>query len=229
MFTNDYVMRMIELFVRAVAKILHLRESGEKEEAYILLQDTIQGALGVNADTVDALDYDGFLSVMGAGGDMSPERFALLSELMRIKAEFAREEGRESVAVDCYDKALCLLLAALAEEPALEKLPQYAQRLERLQAALQGYRLSCHAYRALARWHEDAGRFGQAEDAHYRCMEAARHEEASVRDTLAFYDRLLALPPEALTQGNLPLEEVVAGRAELANHSLPQPALPAAL
>lgn len=215
MFNNDYVMRMIEQFVRAVAKIIGLRESGEKEEAYILLQDTLKGALGVNADTVDALDYDAFLAVMGTGGALTAERYVLLSELLRLKAEFALDEGREAAAVDLYDKALCLYLAALDDEPAWVEVPLHTERVERLLTALGGYRLSDRAYTELARWHERAGRFGRAEDALYRHMDLTGRDVASVRETLAFYDRLLRLGPEALEKGNLPLDEVRSARDEL--------------
>lgn len=217
MFTNDYVMRMIELFVRAVAKIVGLREAGEKDEAYILLQDTIKGALGVNADTVDGLDYDAFVAIMAAGGDLTPERYLLLSELMRIKGEMAREEGQEALAAGLLEKALCLYLAALEDEPALADLPPHGQRVEQLLAALEGYRLTERAYAMLARWQERAGRFGQAEDALYRRMEVAEHSEASIRETLEFYDRLTSLPVLALEQGNLPLEEIRAGQEDLSN------------
>ncbi len=214
MFTNDYVMRMIEQFVRAIQKIIGLRESGEQAEAKALLEDTLNGLLGINADTVDALDYDGFIGVMSAGGELTPERYLLLSELLRLKADFARDEGREAAAVDLYDKALCLYLAALADEPALDG-PLHTERVERLLAALQGYRLSDRAYAGLALWHEHAGRYGRAEDALYARMDARGRDEASIHDTLAFYDRLLGQSPEQLELGNLPLDEVQAAREEL--------------
>ena len=215
MFTNDYVMRMIELFVRAVARITGLRESGEKEEAYALLQDTIKGVLGVNADTVDGLDYDTFVTIMAAGGALTPERYLLLSELMRIKGEMAQEEGREAIAAALLEKGLCLHLAAVQQEPALEQQPLPKQRLEQMREALEGYQLAERTYAMLARWQEHRGHFGQAEDALYQRMEADGHSEATVRDTLAFYDRLLALPEAALELGNLPLHEICQAREEL--------------
>ncbi len=213
MFTNDYVMRMIEQFVRAIQKIMGLKESGGQAEAKALLEDTLNGLLGINADTVDALDYDGFIGVMNAGGALSSDRYILLSELLRLKAEFAREEGKDA-AVDLYDKALCLYLAALADEPGLDG-PRHTERVESLLAALQGFRLSERAYAGLALWHERAGRYGRAEDTLYARMDARGRDETSIRDTLAFYDRLLGQSPERLEQGNLPRDEVQAAREEL--------------
>ncbi len=213
MFTNDYVMRMIEQFVRAIQKIMGLKESGEQAEAKALLEDTLNGLLGINADTVDALDYDGFIGVMNAGGALSSDRYILLSELLRLKAEFAREEGKDA-AVDLYDKALCLYLAALADEPGLDG-PRHTERVESLLAALQGFRLSERAYAGLALWHERAGRYSRAEDTLYARMDARGRDETSIRDTLDFYDRLLGQSPERLEQGNLPRDEVQAAREEL--------------
>jgi tetratricopeptide (TPR) repeat protein len=62
---------------------------------------------------------------------------------------------------------------------------------------------------------EALGRYADAEDALFEAIDADPDDPDPVEDAIAFCQRLLALDPEALAAGGLPLEEVKATLAEL--------------
>src|SRR5919204_448252 len=67
----------------------------------------------------------------------------------------------------------------------------------------------------LARVLEALGRYADAEDALFEAIDADPGDPDPVDAAIAFCQRLLALDPEALAAGGLPLDEVKASLAEL--------------
>jgi tetratricopeptide (TPR) repeat protein len=67
----------------------------------------------------------------------------------------------------------------------------------------------------LARVLEALGRYADAEDALFEAIDADPADPAPVEEGIAFCQRLLALDPERLAAGGLPVEEVKASLAEL--------------
>jgi hypothetical protein len=62
---------------------------------------------------------------------------------------------------------------------------------------------------------EALGRYADAEDVLFEAIDADPDDPGPVDTAIAFCQRLLALDPEALAAGGLPLDEVKASLAEL--------------
>jgi tetratricopeptide (TPR) repeat protein len=218
MFNNDYIMRMIEQLSRAIAKIVGLKDDDRMEEGQELLNTTLTGFIGLNSHTIDSLDYEEFLRILSANGGLNADKCVMLSELLKLKAEFYIAQGNEDGALDLYIKSLCLYLEALLDDGSLFAEP-HTGRVGALIRTLEGNRMPPNALRLLARFYELSGQYGKAEDCLFELLEASQYQAGDVTEGFAFYDRLLQKDPVALEKGNLPLAEVTEGRARLSKHS----------
>jgi tetratricopeptide (TPR) repeat protein len=210
-YQRDYLMRQIEIAGQMLARILGLAKGGRRDEALGLFDQAYQPLLGVSARVVSTLSEEQLLSLLTSGSMPDLRRVATVLELLKVEADLHAEAGHRAAAVARYRRALALagflaaraealpdaaLAADLVERTATQELP-VAQRLQ------------------LARVLEALGRYADAEDALFEAIDADPDDPDPVEDAIAFCQRLLALDPEALAAGGLPLEEVKATLAEL--------------
>jgi tetratricopeptide (TPR) repeat protein len=194
-----------------LARILGLAKGGRGDEALGLFDQAYQPLLGVSARVVSTLSEEQLLSLLTSGSMPDLRRVATVLELLKVEADLHAEAGHRAAAVARYRRALALagFLAARAE--ALPDAALAADLVERT-ATLE---LPVAQRLQLARVLEALGRYADAEDALFEAIDADPDDPDPVDTAIAFCQRLLALDPEALAAGGLPLEEVKATMAEL--------------
>jgi tetratricopeptide (TPR) repeat protein len=204
-------MRQIEIAGQMLARILGLAKGGRGDEALGLFDQAYQPLLGVSARVVSTLSEEQLLSLLTSGSMPDLRRVATVLELLKVEADLHAEAGHRAAAVARYRRALALagFLAARAE--ALPDAALAADLVERT-ATLE---LPVAQRLQLARVLEALGRYADAEDALFEAIDADPDDPDPVDTAIAFCQRLLALDPEALAAGGLPLEEVKATMAEL--------------
>jgi tetratricopeptide (TPR) repeat protein len=210
-------MRQIEIVGQMLARILRLARDGRPGEALGLFEEAYQPLLGVSARVVSTLSDEQLLSLLTSGSMPDLRRVATVLELLKAEADLHAQTGDLAAAGARHRRALALagflaarsealldpaLAADLAERAAAMDLPA-AQRLQ------------------LARVLEALGRYADAEDALFEAIDADPADPAPVEAGIAFCQRLLALDPERLAAGGLPLEEVKASLAELLRRQPP--------
>jgi tetratricopeptide (TPR) repeat protein len=211
LYQRDYLMRQIEIVGQMLARILRLARDGRPGEALGLFEEAYQPLLGVSARVVSTLSDEQLLSLLTSGSMPDLRRVATVLELLKAEADLHAQTGDLPAAGARYRRALALagflaarsealldpaLAADLAERAAAMELPA-AQRLQ------------------LARVLEALGRYADAEDAVFEAIDADPADPAPVEAGIAFCQRLLALDPDRLAAGGLPLAEVKASLAEL--------------
>ncbi|HEX8133173.1 MAG TPA: DUF6483 family protein [Actinomycetes bacterium] len=211
LYQRDYLMRQIEIAGQMLARILGLAKGGRRDEALGLFDQAYQPLLGVSARVVSTLSEEQLLSLLTSGSMPDLRRVATVLELLKVEADLHAEAGHQAAAVARYRRALALagFLAARAE--ALPDAALAADLVERTWAL----ELPVAQRLQLARVLEALGRYADAEDALFEAIDADPEDPDPVEDAIGFCQRLLALDPEALAAGGLPLEEVKATLAEL--------------
>ncbi len=210
MFNKDYIMRMIELLVQGIAKIMRLKQEKQYEECGEVIQDTLRQFYGLNDRSVEELPWTDLMAVANLGGMPDAEKCTLLAQLLREKAELEALNGRQDVSIALYVKALCIYTSAVLSDPDYN-VPQHRDNIDSLIAITGRYALPADALRLLFQYYESAGRYAKAEDALYRLMERAEEKVATVEAGKAFYRRLLEKTDDELLRGNLPRNEVQDG------------------
>jgi tetratricopeptide (TPR) repeat protein len=210
-FQRDYLMRQIEQVGQALGRILKRALGGEVDAALGMFDQAYQPLLGVGARVVATLTEEQLLGLLTSGSTPDLRRVAALLEVVKTEADLHADAGRPAGAAMRWRRALVLAGFLAGRSDGLLD----AELAAGLVARAAGLELTAVQRLALARVDEALGRYADAEDALFEAIDAAPGDPGPVEAGIACYQRLLAVDPERLAAGGLPLDEVRAGLAEL--------------
>jgi len=98
MVQRDYLMRMIEQFVQAIARILGLAKDGRLEEAKTEL-DAAYAKLGISRSMIERLDAASLRLLLGE------DKLRIVAMLFGAEAKLLRLEGKEQAAHSLDERA----------------------------------------------------------------------------------------------------------------------------
>jgi hypothetical protein len=215
MIRRDYILRMIEEFIRALARIRGLTRSKQFGAAADLLDQEFKRLVGDGADAVSRLSETELLARLMEGEPQAVrDKCLILTRLLREAGELHSAQHRVPESHACFLKALNLLLDVLLRHEAFE-VPEFVPKVEELTLLLTDAALPRATQAALMQLYESIGEFAKAEDKLFSLIESEPGERALTEWGAAFYERLLRHSDAALQFGNLPRPEVEAGLAEL--------------
>lgn len=216
MIRRDYILRMIEQFIQALARLRSLKHEQRWEEAAGTLDEEFKRFVGIGAHAVEQLgDTDLLARVIHGEPPLAVrDKTLLLAGLLKEAGDVAAAQERHQESRAWYLKGLHLLLETLGREDAFE-IPECVPRVEAFVAALAGTPLPLATEARLMQHYERLGEFGRAEDALFAMLEQEPGNGALVEFGLSFYERLGRQTDANLETGNLPRTEVEAGFAEL--------------
>ena len=215
MIRRDYILRMIEECLRALARIRSLKQAQRWDEASVELEAEFKKLVGDGAQTVARLSETELLARLMQDGPthVLREKTLILTTLLAEAGDMAAAADRFEESQQCYLKALHLLLDALARGEGVE-CPEFVPKVAMLVAGLSPP-LPLRTHALLMQHYERAGDFAKAEDALFALLDAEPANDAMVEFGLEFYHRLLAQSDASLNHGNLPRAEVEEGLKEL--------------
>jgi Family of unknown function (DUF6483) len=213
---RDYILRMIEEFIQALARVNALKNDQRWQEAAGVVDEEFQRLIGSGSEGVARLTETELLAklIRGEPTQAVREKTLILTALLREAGDMAATEGREEESRSCYLKGLHLLLETLAREE-VGTLPDFVPRVEVFVAALGGSALPRETQALLMQHYERSDQFAKAEDALFAMLEAEPANAGLVDFGVAFYERLRGHSDASLATGNLPRAELEAGLAEL--------------
>lgn len=216
MIRRDYVLRMIEEFMQALARLRSLKQSQRWAEAGDELDAEFKKLIGEGAESVGRLSETDLLARLMQGGPthLVRDKTLLLATLLTEAGEVASAEPRLEESRGCYLKALHLLLAVLGRDEVFEW-PGFVPKVELLRERLRDGPLPLRTHALLMQHYERTGAFAKAEDELFALLDAEPDNEAIVNLGLAFYQRLLARSDATLAAANLPRAEVEDGLKQL--------------
>jgi hypothetical protein len=216
MIRRDYILRMIEQFIQALAHLRSLKQERRWDEAAETLDEGFKRFVGMGAAAVERLSDTELLAraIQGEPSLAVRDKTLLLTGLLKEAGDLAiaREQSEEGRA--WHIKGLHLLLETLAREESLDT-PDCVPRVESFILSLAGAPLPLPTLARLMQHYERFGEFGRAEDALFAILEQEPHNAALMDFGHSFYERLLRQTDANLEIGNLPRAEVEAGLAEL--------------
>lgn len=215
MIRRDYILRMVEEFIQALARLNALKKDNRWQEADGVVDEEFQRLIGMGSQAVAQLTKTELLArlIRGEPTQAVREKTLILTALLREAGDVAATQGRvESRA--CYLKGLPLLLETLTREEVFA-VPEFVPRVEMFAAALHDSLLPLETQALLMQHYERSGRFAKAEDALFAMLEAEPGNAGLVDFGVTFYERLQDQSDACLAAGNLPRPELEAGLAEL--------------
>jgi len=216
MLRRDYILRMIEEFAQALARIRSLKKGQKWNEASEALDAEFQRLIGDGAQAVARLSETELLARVMQDGPthLMRDKTLMLTTLLKEAGDVAAGEDREAAGRECYLKALHLLLETLARGDVFEY-PDFVPKVEMLVAVLQTAPLPARTHALLMQHYERTGEFAKAENALFALLDAEPDNQRIVDFGIAFYQRLLRQSDAALANASLPRPEVQEGLKEL--------------
>jgi len=224
MIRRDYILRMIEQFLRALAQIQTSKKARQWPSATDEINQELERLIGTNLEAVVVLsETELFARLMqGEPTQAVPEKAFILSALLQEAGELFEGQGDSEKARRCFLIALHLALDTAARNERMD-CPTFAPSVEGLLGMLQDSGLPLKTQASLMHYYEQRGEFGKAEDVLFAML----HQESGHRPILqlgiTFYERLLGRSDASLMDGNLPRAEVEASLNELRNWLTPRP------
>jgi hypothetical protein len=138
MFTEDYLMRIINQVIAALMNAIGLRTAGKYTQARQVIEQAIQQLTGLDTSLVDQLDDASILSMLTTNGHLDVERLALLGDLYQEEGANSFEQGQPVQGTVAYTRALRFILeVALADDDHLspENMIKIGSLVEKLKQA----------------------------------------------------------------------------------------------
>ena len=216
MIRRDYILRMIEEFMQALARIRALKKDQRLQDAVSLTEEEFKRVSGLDSESLLRLSETELLAKLIQTEPIHAvrEKMSILTTLLREAGDIAVAEGRAEDSRACYLKGLHLLLDSLLRGEAFE-MPEFVPKVEEFVAALADAELPMQTSALLMEHYERTGQFGKAEDALFAILDAEPKNAAAIEFGVSFYERLQRQNDLRLAEGNLPREELEAGLEDL--------------
>ena len=136
MFTEDYLMRIINQALAALMIAIGLRKAGKVAEAQQAIQQAIEQLTTLPSNLVDQMDDSSILSLLSAQGKLDMGRLAILADIYQEQGELHIQQDQPRQGVAAFARTLRFILeVALAEDGNLSnenigKVSNLVQRLE---------------------------------------------------------------------------------------------------
>lgn len=217
MIRRDYILRMIEELVQALARIGSLAKDKRYEEAAALLDGEFQKLIGSGAEKVARLSETELMAALVSGEptQVVREKCLVLVALLKEAGAIHAGQNRADKSRACSVKALNLLLETRLRDADGIDLPMFVPRIEDLVFTLRDAPLAPQSRAALMQHYERVGDFAKAEDELFAILDSETNSPHLLDWGIAFYERLMRLSGDALVAGNLPRCEVESSLAEL--------------
>jgi hypothetical protein len=219
MIRRDYIVRMIEEFADALARIRALKKDQQLKQASLLTEEEFRRITGIDSEALLKLSETELLARLIETEPLHAvrEKMFFLTTLLKEAGDIAATAGRAHESRACYLKGLHLLLDSLARGDAFEQ-PEFVPKVDLFVAALDEIPTPTSAL--LMEHYERTGQFGKAEDALFAILDGDVDNDLALNFGISFYERLLGKSDAQLTDGNLPRNEVEASLQELRDRKI---------
>ncbi len=213
MIQRDYFMRMINMMIAMLLRLVGFKDAKEYPKAILDIQTTGKALFGMDWDLVQQFSVPQLMQLFGSDLSVAVPKAYVVAVLLKEEAEIRGLMSGEEASEPLYMKSLALLLETYLQfnEPVEERHREFTDAvLEKIRRRP----LPVELLEMVFRYEELLGRYANAEDALHRILEA-RPEYAG--EGILFYERLLRRSREELASGGLPREEVLEGLSGLKN------------
>ena len=209
MLTEDYLIRMINLALAALARLAGLKGEGQYERAKQEAEKMLEEAFGLRFELLQTLSDRSFIDLALEKSAHSAAFLLVAGQLFQEQAESAEALGLPSEASLSRLHALALYLEAALNEEDLQTAARAREKVDALLPSLKGLQVPVDTRYALFCHLENAGRFASAAE-QIEGLQGAPGMEEAVRDELRdFYHRMAEKTETELEKGGLTREAIL--------------------
>lgn len=214
MLTEDYLIRMINLALAALASIIGLKTAGQYYEAFIEIDQTLEQLLGLRADLIRRLDDDNILSALTLQGTLDVDRLWIVADLFKEEGDIFTAQNNPGQSYWSYLRSLNFYLRG-ALEGGGKRLPEPADKIRWLVQTLLGYELPPETQFSLFYYYEQSGEYLKAEATLERLMTVPGAQDDMRLEMVDFYRRMLEKSETDLAKAGLTRAQIESKLAKL--------------
>lgn len=215
MIERDYLMRMIDVLVRVLARVVFHKEAYEYPQALAEIDNACKSLVGMGSSLLRNFADTQLIEMFERDPETSGPKCYILGILLSEEADILRAQGIQDESLMQYMKSLSLLLTALLDIGAPAE-PKHISIIDQTMELLRPFELPQHVKEKVFGYYEFTGNFGKAEDILFELVGSdTRYTQMGER----FYERLLSKSDDELIKGGLPRDEVHEGIIRL--HEMP--------
>lgn len=208
MFTEDFILRMISQAVSVLVQIAGLRQAKQYPQAQQAIDQSLEQMLGLRADLLKQLDDEVIFRMLMLHEKLDVERVVVIAELFKLEGDILADQNRLAESQQSYLRALSFYLEAGLNEQIIPTSPKLAPQIDALASLPSILPLPDDIQWSLFNYYELRADYARADTA---LSELANRPglNADLRpERIAFYQRLLALPPADLARNHLDQEQI---------------------
>ena len=211
---KDYIMKMIQQFTNAIARIMGLKTENKIEESQEVLSDTLIYFTGLNKEVLEALPYEILIQKVSGSRQTNTIKSLVLAELLNQQAEIYEVKGELCRARNLYLKSLNITINVILNgdnsvmEQNQDKVKELIEKIGRFDVPKESELL-------LFQYYELTKDYAKAEDVLFELIDKNEANNDLVAKGITFYERLINIDHTELEKGNLPIDEVLEGFQKL--------------
>ena len=207
MFSEDYLMRMINLAVAALVRAIGLRKDGDYEKANQSIDQALEQLTGLSADLLRQIDDQGVLNQLLTQGELDRERAVLVADLYSERGNICALQNQPDDACFCWHRALMISLEVTLSNPELTPADQ-KEKIDGLFSATKECQLPFDTRFNLYSYYDSIGRYAMAEYNLSRLLQSSNFQVEMVEEYKDFCQRLSEKSDLDLEKGGLSSKQV---------------------
>lgn len=211
---KDYFMKMIKEFTTAIGRIMGLKADNKIEASQEVLIETLKYFTDLSIEVIEALPYEILIHKVSGSRQINTEKYLMLGELLTQQADIYEAKGEKPRARNLYLKSLNILMNILFNDDNSVS-EQNQNKVKELIEKIGWFNVPNESKLLLVRYYELTKNYAKAEDMLYNLIETNEANKDILAKGIAFYERLTNKDQAELEQGNLPIDEVLEGLANL--------------
>lgn len=211
---KDYLMRIVKQFTTAIGKIMGLKAENKIEESQEVIRDTLKYFTDLKIEVIETLPYDILIHKVSGSRLINAEKYLMLGELLIQQADIYETKGEKSRARNLYTKSLNIKIDILLNDDNLVS-EQNLDSVNKLIDKIGLFNLPTESKLLVFRYYVLTENYAKAEDMLYNLLETNGPNKEILRKGIEFYEKLINIDHDKLERGNLPIDEVLEGLANL--------------
>ena len=208
MYTEDFILRMINQAVAVLLQIAGFRQAKQYQQAQQAIDQSLEQLLGLRADLLKQLDDEVIFRILTLQDRLDIERVVVVAELFQAEGDILADQNRMAESQQSYLRALTFYLEAALSDQIIPPPSKLAEQVEWLVSQSAILPLPDDIQWSLFNYYERSAEYAKAEAALAELAGRPGLNGDLQPEMIAFYERLLALPPADLARIQLDREQL---------------------
>jgi hypothetical protein len=207
-YTEDFILRMINQAVAVLLQIAGFRQAKQYQQAQQAIDQSLEQLLGLRADLLKQLDDEVIFRILTLQDRLDIERVMVVAELFKAEGDILADQNRVTESQQNYLRALNFYLEAGLNDQNVSPPSKLAEQVEWLVSQPALMPLPDDIQWSLFNYYEHSADYAKAEAALTELASRPGLYADLLPEQIAFYQRLLALPPADLTRIQLDQQQM---------------------